>query len=54
MSSFRTPRARSSSTVCYALSAGPLGEVAHAQLVRRDLDRIFAFRAAAVPQAVIA
>jgi ligand-binding SRPBCC domain-containing protein len=40
--------------VRYALPAGPLGEAAHALLVRRDLDRIFAFRAAAVRQAVIA
>jgi ligand-binding SRPBCC domain-containing protein len=34
--------------VRYALPAGPLGEAAHALLVRRDLDRIFSFRAAAV------
>lgn len=40
--------------VRYALPAGPLGEVAHALVVRRDLDRIFAFRAAAVRQLVTA
>jgi ligand-binding SRPBCC domain-containing protein len=34
--------------VRYALPLGPLGELAHAALVRRDLDRIFAFRHAAV------
>ncbi len=31
-------------TVRYALPYWPLGEVAHALLVRRDLERIFAFR----------
>ena len=30
--------------VRYALPLGPLGELAHALLVRRDLDRIFDFR----------
>jgi ligand-binding SRPBCC domain-containing protein len=34
--------------VRYALPLGPVGEVAHAALVRRDLERIFAFRHAAV------
>jgi ligand-binding SRPBCC domain-containing protein len=34
--------------VRYALPLGPLGELAHMALVRRDLDRIFAFRHAAV------
>jgi ligand-binding SRPBCC domain-containing protein len=34
--------------VRYALPLGPLGEVAHAVVVRRDLDRIFAFRHAVV------
>jgi ligand-binding SRPBCC domain-containing protein len=34
--------------VDYALPLGPLGSVAHAVLVRPDLDRIFDFRAAAV------
>lgn len=32
-------------TVRYALPLGPLGAVAHRALVRRDLDRIFDFRA---------
>jgi ligand-binding SRPBCC domain-containing protein len=31
-------------TVRYALPLGPLGRFAHAVLVRRDLERIFAFR----------
>ena len=35
-------------TVRYALPLGPLGAVAHRALVRRDLDRIFDFRAAEV------
>lgn len=34
--------------VRYALPLGALGRVAHAALIRRDLDRIFDFRAAAV------
>jgi ligand-binding SRPBCC domain-containing protein len=34
--------------VRYALPLGPLGELAHLALVRRDLDRIFAFRHEAV------
>lgn len=34
--------------VRYALPLGPLGELTHRLLVRRDLDRIFDFRAAEV------
>jgi ligand-binding SRPBCC domain-containing protein len=34
--------------VRYALPLGRLGEVAHAAFVRRDLDRVFDFRRAAV------
>jgi len=34
--------------VRYAIGFGPLGEAAHRVLVRRDLDRIFAFRHEAV------
>jgi ligand-binding SRPBCC domain-containing protein len=34
--------------VRYALPLGPLGEIAHALLVRRDLRRIFDYRAEAV------
>jgi hypothetical protein len=34
--------------VRYALPLGPLGEVAHALVVRRDLAAIFAFRHAEV------
>jgi ligand-binding SRPBCC domain-containing protein len=34
--------------VRYALPLGPLGEIAHALLVRRDLSRIFDYRAEAV------
>jgi ligand-binding SRPBCC domain-containing protein len=37
-------------SVRYALPFGPLGALAHAVMVRRDLDRIFAFREAAVRQ----
>jgi hypothetical protein len=40
--------------VRYALPAGRFGDAAHTLLVRRDLDRIFAFRAAAVRQSVAA
>jgi ligand-binding SRPBCC domain-containing protein len=36
-------------TVRYALPLGPLGSLAHALLVRRDLERIFDYRAEAVP-----
>ena len=36
-------------TVRYALPFGPLGSLAHRVLVRRDLERIFDFRAQAVP-----
>jgi ligand-binding SRPBCC domain-containing protein len=35
-------------TVRYALPLGPLGEMAHRLLVRRDLERIFDFREQAV------
>jgi ligand-binding SRPBCC domain-containing protein len=34
--------------VDYALPFGPIGELAHALLVRRDLERIFTYRHAAV------
>jgi hypothetical protein len=34
--------------VRYALSLGPLGRLAHRAFVRRDLERIFAHRRAAV------
>jgi ligand-binding SRPBCC domain-containing protein len=37
-------------TVRYALPFGPLGEVAHRVLVKRDLERIFDFRRASVRQ----
>jgi ligand-binding SRPBCC domain-containing protein len=36
-------------TVRYALPFGPLGELAHRLVVRRDLETIFDFRARAVP-----
>jgi ligand-binding SRPBCC domain-containing protein len=39
-------------TVRYALPFGPLGELAHAAFVRRDLERIFAFRRVAVQEAL--
>ena len=39
-------------TVRYAIGFGPLGELAHRLLVRRDLEAIFAFRAAAVARQV--
>jgi ligand-binding SRPBCC domain-containing protein len=39
-------------TVRYALPYGPLGALAHRLFVRRDLDRIFAFRAAAVQRRI--
>jgi ligand-binding SRPBCC domain-containing protein len=35
-------------TVRYALPLGPLGEIAHRLLVKRDLERIFDFRQRAV------
>ena len=35
-------------TVRYAIGFGPLGELAHRLVVRRDLEAIFAFRHAAV------
>ena len=37
-------------TVRYVLPLGALGDLAHALLVRRDLDRIFAFRRSAVAE----
>ena len=39
-------------TVRYAIGLGPLGELAHRLIVRRDLDVIFAFRHAAVARRV--
>jgi len=39
-------------TVRYALPLGPLGALAHRVVVRRDVERIFAFRAQAVPALV--
>jgi hypothetical protein len=39
-------------TVRYAIGFGPLGELAHRLLVRRDLEAIFAFRAEAVARQV--
>ncbi len=36
-------------TVRYAIGFGPFGELAHRALVRRDLQRIFDFRAERVP-----
>ena len=36
-------------TVRYALPYGPLGALAHGVLVRRDVERIFDYRARAVP-----
>ena len=38
--------------VHYGLPLGPLGELCHALLVRRDLERIFAFRHVAVLEAL--
>jgi ligand-binding SRPBCC domain-containing protein len=40
--------------VRYALPLGPLGEIAHLVLVRRDLEAIFDFRAAEVERALAA
>jgi ligand-binding SRPBCC domain-containing protein len=40
--------------VRYALPLGPLGEIAHRVLVRRDLEAIFDFRAAEVERALTA
>ena len=40
--------------VRYALPLGPLGALAHRGLVRRDVERIFDFRARAVPALVTA
>lgn len=36
--------------VRYSIGFGPFGEVAHRLLVRRDLEAIFAYRAARVPE----
>jgi len=36
--------------VRYAIGFGPFGELAHRLLVRRDLEQIFAFRAAEIPR----
>jgi hypothetical protein len=41
-------------TVRYALPLGPLGALAHRAVVRRDIERIFDFRARAVPALVTA
>lgn len=41
-------------TVDYALPLGPAGELAHAVFVRRDLERIFAFRHEAVARILAA
>ena len=38
-------------TVRYAIGFGPLGELAHRVLVRRDLEAIFDFRARQVERA---
>jgi ligand-binding SRPBCC domain-containing protein len=43
---------RMTDTVRYALGLGALGELAHRALVRRDLERIFDFRARRVPALV--
>jgi len=40
--------------VRYALPLGPLGTLAHAVLVRRDVERIFDFRAEAIPRVLTA
>ena len=50
-----TPGGRSTlmrDTVRYALPLGPLGEVAHRTFVRRDLERIFDYRRAAVARMI--
>jgi ligand-binding SRPBCC domain-containing protein len=36
-------------TVRYALPLGPLGEIAHAVFVKRDLERIFDYRTVSLP-----
>ena len=41
-------------TVRYALPLGPLGALAHAVLVRRDVQRIVDFRAEAIPRVLTA
>jgi ligand-binding SRPBCC domain-containing protein len=40
-------------TVRYAIGFGPLGELAHRLLVRRDLQRIFDHRARRVPELLL-
>ena len=40
---------RMTDVVRYALPLGPLGEIAHAVLVRRDVEAIFDHRAEAIP-----
>lgn len=39
--------------VRYAIGFGPLGELAHRLVVRRDLAAIFAYRAARVPELLV-
>src|SRR4051794_17977923 len=41
---------RMTDTVRYAIGFGPLGELAHRALVRRDVEAIFDFRAERVPE----
>jgi ligand-binding SRPBCC domain-containing protein len=43
------PRTLMTDTVRYAIGFGPFGELAHRALVRRDVEAIFAYRAARVP-----
>src|SRR5437868_15308706 len=43
------PRTLMTDTVRYGIGLGPFGEVAHRALVRRDVEAIFAYRAARVP-----
>lgn len=37
-------------TVRYGIAFGPFGELAHRLFVRRDVERIFAYRAAEIPR----
>ena len=41
-------------TVRYAIGFGPIGDLANALLVRRDVEAIFDYRAEVVPQLVVA